>query len=214
MAEKTEKKPEAPASKEKEATGKKPETPAAPKAAGGSFLAKTPVLLGVVMVVEAGILFAGFKMLGGGTPKAAAAAELTTEESQESHGSSNASEGHGEKTTKKTDKKKVAIINVVEGRFPNKATGRTYLYDIQVAVMTKGEFEERVTQIVKDRDAMIKDRLRTVIAQIDPEKLGGSSEPGLETLKRQVKYQLDDIMGEGLIDEVLISRCLPFRADF
>jgi len=37
------------------------------------------------------------------------------------------------------------------------------------------------------------------------DKLGGGSEPGLETLRRQVKYQLDEIMGEEMIDEVLIS---------
>ena len=61
---------------------------------------------------------------------------------------------------------------------------------------------------------MIKDRVRTIIAQNDPEKLGGGSEPGLETLRRQVKHQLDGIIGEGLIDEVLIPKCIPIRSDF
>ena len=67
---------------------------------------------------------------------------------------------------------------------------------------------------VKDRGALIKDRVCTIIAQIDPDKLGGGSEPGLETLRRQVKYQLDEIVGEGIIDEVLIPRCIPYRADY
>ena len=48
-------------------------------------------------------------------------------------------------------------------------------------------------QGIKDREALIQDRIRTIIAQSDPEKLGGGSEPGLETLRRQVKYQLDDV---------------------
>ena len=49
---------------------------------------------------------------------------------------------------------------------------------------------------------------------MDPEKLGGGSEPGLETLRRQVKSQLEIIIGDGMIDEVLVPRCIPFRADF
>ena len=61
---------------------------------------------------------------------------------------------------------------------------------------------------------MITDRVRTIIAQSDPEKLGGGSEPGLETLRRQVKYQLDEIVGEGVVEEVLVPRCIPFRTDY
>jgi flagellar basal body-associated protein FliL len=60
---------------------------------------------------------------------------------------------------------------------------------------------------------LIQDRVRTIIAETDPEKLGGGAEPGLETLRRQVKYQLDEIVGDGLIDDVLIPQCLPFPAD-
>ena len=60
---------------------------------------------------------------------------------------------------------------------------------------------------------MIKDRVRTIIAQSDPEKLGGGSEPGLETLRRQVKYQLDEIIGDGMVDDVVVPKCIPFRAD-
>jgi hypothetical protein len=40
------------------------------------------VLLGAVMVLEAVLLFAGFKMLGGGSPRAASGAELATEEGE------------------------------------------------------------------------------------------------------------------------------------
>ena len=42
------------------------------KAAGGGMLGKLPVLLGGVMIIEAVVLFAGFKFLGGG-PKPAQA---------------------------------------------------------------------------------------------------------------------------------------------
>ena len=68
--------------------------------------------------------------------------------------------------------------------------------------------------LISARDALIKDRVRTIIAEMDPEKLGGGSEPGLETLRRQVKFQLDQIVGDGMIDEVLVPRCMPFRTDY
>src|SRR4051812_21374798 len=49
--------------------------------AGGiaGLLAKTPVMLGGVMILEAVVLFAGFKFLGAG-PKPAGADVLTTED--------------------------------------------------------------------------------------------------------------------------------------
>ena len=88
MAEKSEKKPEAaPAAAEK-------------PAAKAGLMGKTPVLLGAVMVLEAAVLFAGFKVLGGG-PASAAGAELTTSEGDEGHG-----DGHGGKSGKASDKKK------------------------------------------------------------------------------------------------------------
>lgn len=221
MAEKAEKKPDAAAA------------PAAPAAAGvggdahgkgekkkgGGLLSKTPVLLGGVMLIEAAVLFAGFKMLGGNSPKIAPGAELADgkgEESAAEEGGGGHGEGHGGggDKPKKVDKKKTIEIPVLDFKAPNKASGRTFLFEVSIFATTKGENEEKVKAAIKDREALIKDRVRTIIAQADPEKLVGSSEPGLETLRRQVKYQLDMIVGEGLIDEVLVPRCIPIRTDF
>ena len=73
-------------------------------------------------------------------------------------------------------------------------------------MVTRSESEEKVKTTIAERGNLIRDRIRTIIAQSDPEKLGGGSEPGLETLRRQVKYQLDVIIGEGLIDEVIVPK--------
>lgn len=172
-------------------------------AKGGGLMGKTPVLLGVVMVVEAVILFAGFKMLGGG-PKSSEGATLATSEA--AHGT--------EPGTAAGDRRKNVEINVVDLKAPNKRSGRTFLYDVSIFLVTRAEHQAAVTEAIKSSEALIRDRVRTIIAQSDPEKLGGGSEPGLETLRRQVKYQLDEILGEGLIEEVLVPRCIPFRADF
>ena len=103
---------------------------------------------------------------------------------------------------------------VSEFRSPNKVSGRTYLYDVSIYVSVKPADADKVKQMIADRGPLIQDRIRTIIAQSDPDKLGGGSEPGLETLRRQVKFQLDDVLGPGLIQEVLIPQCIPFRTDF
>lgn len=193
MSDKAEKKPEAAApAAEGEAKGK----------SKGGFLTKLPVLLGGVMVLEAALLFAGFKMFGP-KPPAADGAVLTTGEG-----------GEGAAGQKGSGKKgKTVEIPVGDYKALNRTNGRTFLYDISIYVVAKAENEQKVTDAFKDAKALIEDRIRTIIAESDPEKLGGGSEPGLETLRRQVKYQLDRVVGDGLVDEVLVPRCIPFRTD-
>ncbi len=200
MADKAEKKPEAPA----------PAAPSEKKApAAGGLLSKTPVLIGGAMIIEAIVLFAGFKFLGGGGPKPAQA-ELAgiSKHGEGGEGGEGAPKGE-------IDKKRIVEIPVVDKDFRalNRRSGVTYLYDISITVATKAEFEEQVKKKIADRGNLIRDRIRTIIAESDPEKLGGGSEPGLETFRRQVKYQLDEIFGEGLIDEVVVGKWIPFRAD-
>jgi flagellar basal body-associated protein FliL len=168
------------------------------KAKGGGMLSKTPVLLGIAMVIEGVVLIGGIKFLGGG-PKAATAVELAPE---------------GGATSQPVDNSAPVELQLVDFRAPNKTSGRTFLYDVSIFVTTKTATGDKVKDLISSRDALIKDRVRTIIAELDPEKLGGGSEPGLETLRRQVKYQLDQILGDGLIDEVLVPRCIPYRTDY
>ena len=183
---------------------RKPESSTAAAAANGGKHTKTPVLLGAVMVLEAAVLIGGFKMLGGGGPQQAAGAEFISEDP-----------GPGAKGSGRGGpKKKSAELLVLDFKAPNKVNGRTFLYDVSIYVVVKARDEQAVKDTLKEREALIKDRVRTIIAQSDPEKLVGGAEPGLETLRRQVKYQLDTIVGEGMIDEVLVPKCIPFRTDY
>jgi flagellar basal body-associated protein FliL len=192
MAEKAEKKPDAAA-----AHGA---ADAKEKKKGGGLLTKMPVLLGGAMIIEAAVLFAGFKFLGG-APKAASAETVDTSAADS-------------KDPKNVDKSEPVEIPVIDFQSPNKVSGRTYLYDVKIVVSVKEADADKVKQMITDREALIQDRIRTIIAQSDPDKLGGGSEPGLETLRRQVKFQLDDVLGPDLIQEVLVPKCIPYRADF
>jgi flagellar basal body-associated protein FliL len=212
MSDKAEKKPESASSAapaEKKDGGVKPAAAAASGGGIGGMLTKTPVMLGGVMILEAVVLFAGFKFLGR-APKAAAGAELVA---ADEHGTSSGDHGDGKGAGVASNKKSVEI-EVLSFRAPNKLSGRTFLYDVSIFAVARTSHEEAVKSAIADRKNLITDRVRTIIAQTDPEKLGGGSEPGLETLRRQVKYQLDQIVGEGLIDEVLVPRCIPFRTDY
>src|SRR5438552_2881029 len=109
----------------------------------GGLLKSTPMLLGGVMVMEAAVLFAGFKMFNG-APKSAHGSEIGSDEEGE-HG-----DGHGGAV--KGEKKKVVELNVLEFKAPNKLSGRLFLYDVSVYVTVKTEFKERVEAAFKDRE--------------------------------------------------------------
>jgi flagellar basal body-associated protein FliL len=206
MAEKAEKKADAAPAGDKKGPAKAEAAPAAAPAAakgGGGLLTKTPVLLGGVMVIEAVVLFAGFKFITGGA-KNANAADLTVPDKTKVDGDKGGA----------SDANATAEIQLLDSRFPNKQSGRTFLYDIQIFLSCKKDAVDKIKPMITDHEALIQDRVRTIIAQSDPDKLGGGSEPGLETLRRQVKYQLDEIVGDGMIDDVLIPRCIPFRTDY
>lgn len=199
MAEKAEKKAEAAAPAAAAPEGAGGHGDAKPKAKGG-LLTKLPVLLGGVMLIEGAVLFAGFKMFGA-KPASADAAALATD-------------GTGAAGDKGTGKKgKTVELPVGDYKALNRANGRTFLYDISIYVAVKADNQQKVTDAFNDAKALIEDRIRTIIAESDPDKLGGGSEPGLETLRRQIKYQLDRVVGDGIVDEVLIPRCIPFRTD-
>ncbi|HZL35959.1 MAG TPA: flagellar basal body-associated FliL family protein [Tepidisphaeraceae bacterium] len=196
MSEKAEKKPEAPAAPADEA-GKKPK--------GGGVVGKTPVLVGGVMLLEAIVLIGGFKFLGGGSPKKAGAAETIGA----------TLEGGKEGGADAADAKKHPVeIPIVDFRAPNKRSGHTYLYDIAIVAVVKAPAAEQIKKLAAERDNLIRDRIRTIIAESDPEKLSGGTEPGLETLRRQIKYQLNEILGDGAIDEVLVPKCTSLPVDF
>lgn len=220
MAEKADKKPE---SDKKEAP--RSDHDSKDKKKGGGLFAKVPVMLGGVMIIEAAVLFAGFKFLGSGSPAPAAGADLAEHDATAGDSGHESAGGHDEKSDAskdesgkdskpKVDPKKPVAIPVLDFKAPNKLSGRTFVYDLSISVVTRGKFQAQVESAIQEKKPLIQDRLRTIIAQSDPEKLGGASEPGLETLRRQVKYQLDEIIGHDMIDEVLIPKCMPFRTDY
>src|SRR5450432_2217159 len=152
MAEEAKKKADAPAAAAPAHGEKSAEKKEAPAKAAGGLMTKTPVLLGGVMIIEAVVLFAGFKFLGS-APKPAAGAELAAPDVGSSeHGE----HGEGGAAPAKIDKKKQIEIQIVDFRAPNKQSGRTFLYDVTIFAVTKAEFETKVKETITAREALIK----------------------------------------------------------
>src|SRR5690606_27975849 len=102
---------------------KKSDAAAEKKDAGGKgLLSRTPVLLGGVMLLEAVVLFAGFKFIGGGAAPASAVelAEVA------------AAGGPGDANAAGMDAAQLVEVSVVDFKAPNKVSGRTLLIDVSI----------------------------------------------------------------------------------
>jgi flagellar basal body-associated protein FliL len=97
-------------------------------------------------------------------------------------------------------------VKLLADKLPNSQSGKQFLYDLQVVVKVSEKNKTKVTELFAERDAEIRDQVRTIIASSDPSSL---TEPGLETLRRKISYQLEQLVGKDLLKEVLIPRCLP-----
>ena len=105
---------------------------------------------------------------------------------------------------------KDAEVKLFADKLYNQQSGKLWLYDMQVVAKVSEKNKEKVTGLLADHDSEVRDRIRTIIASSDPKSL---QEPGLETLRRQIAYQLEQDIGKELIKEVLIPKCTPIRAE-
>jgi flagellar basal body-associated protein FliL len=100
-------------------------------------------------------------------------------------------------------------VDLVKDRLPNNIGGRLYMYDLQIVAKVSEKDKVKATELFASRDAETRDHIRTIIARSDPASLG---EPGLETLRRQIAYQLEQDLGKDgkdLVKEILIPQCTP-----
>jgi flagellar basal body-associated protein FliL len=184
-------------------------TPPADKPVVGGKKKQTLMMLGIllfVMAVEGGVIYFAVKFLGGG-PQTVVAEGLATATASGGHGGGHGSEG--EATTAVTPN---AELQVAKLKAPNMKSGRLFLYDIEVYAKTKKEKAETLKTMLESYKATIEDRLSRVVRAAEPQDL---QEDGLETIRRQVKHELGQIVGdEKMVEEILIPKCTPFKVDY
>lgn len=174
-----------------ESTNATPAPPAPAKKGGGL---KAAILLVAVLVLEGGTI--GMTMMFAGGPRDVKGVTLDAD--------------------KMADQKKLVEIQVVKDKFENIKTGRQYLYDTEVYCTVRKADEQKATDAIKDQKAQISMAIGNIIREADPSFF---QEATLATLTRQIKAELDkdlgkDADGKPVVQEVLITRCIPFRGDF
>lgn len=147
------------------------------------------IIVAVLMLVEGGGIFAAMKFFGS-DPSPTQAEDGTGQSDQE-------------------EPPDVAEVSIASTEAFNNLSGRLYVYHIDVSVLVATENEEALTKLVEERQATIRDRINTVIRGTDPKHL---SEPGLETFRRQIQFELNKIItDDSLILEVLIPKLMQSR---
>jgi len=171
---------------------KKPAEPAAEAAAAPKKKFPMKLLMAGMAVVVLEVATVGVTAMMTGGPKRAQAADVPA-------------------TAPAAAVEKDVELAIIDAKLPNNMDGKLYLFDLQVVAKVDEKQQKKVEDLLKERAAAIKDRIRTIIASSDRKSL---SEPGLETLRRQVLYQLEQDLGKDLIKELLIPKCTPYRAEF
>jgi len=142
-------------------------------------------LFGGVMLVEAVGIFMAMKMFGS-EPHPVEAEGLT-------------------ETTQPT--MEIQEIEVANVRVPHVSGSRTTVYSMRVVATVEHEKMEAVKAVMESKKWTVIDTVSRVIRQAAETEL---SEPRLETLRRKMKFELNELCGEeSAIEQVLIPECMP-----
>ncbi len=149
-------------------------------------------LVGGIMVVEGMAIFMGMKMLGSnpdptvGMERGLTPTTRPWEESQE--------------------------ISVAKVRVLNSNGPKAMLYNVKVVTRVHHSNQARVQEFIEGRKSTVEDAISRVIRSAEERHLG---EPGLETLKRQIRHELGGLLGDdNLIEQVLIPECMPMPTGY
>ena len=171
---------------------KKPDAPASAAAEeakpDGAKPKKKFVMIGLfggVMLVEAVGIFMAMKMFGS-EPHPVEAEGLT------------------ETTQPAMEIQEVEVANV---RVPHVSGSRTTVYSMRIVATAGHDKIDAVKGVLESKKWTVIDTVSRVIRQAAETEL---SEPRLETLRRKMKFELNELCGdEAAIEQVLIPECMP-----
>ncbi|MCK4658343.1 MAG: hypothetical protein KAV82_02375 [Phycisphaerae bacterium] len=153
----------------------------------GSFKKKliTLVIVLGVMLIEGAAIFVVVRMTGE-SPEDLQAAELENRED----------------LLKNMD----AELPLGECDAINRKSGRSIVVHLVLYARVAADKQKNTLQLIEKRQSTIKDRVQMILRRADPQHL---HEPNLDTIKRQIKFELDKILEDDeLILEVLIPQIL------
>lgn len=159
----------------------------------GGFSLKTLLVLVAVLAVEGAAISAVFLLTGG--PADARAEGAAADEAA-------------------LAEEPVEIL-VIADKFQYTRTGRSYLYDAEIYIITARKHRPAIEDRVDRMEAQVRSDVATIIRRAEPAHL---MEFELSTLKRQIESSLNnhlgyDEQGEPLVQAVHVSKWMRFRGD-
>lgn len=98
-------------------------------------------------------------------------------------------------------------LEVANVRVPHVTGSRTTLYAMRVVVLVKFDVVEEVKKTLEAKKWTVTDTVSRVIRQAAESEI---SEPRLETLRRKMRFELNELCStENAIEQVLIPECMP-----
>jgi len=165
-------------------------------------------MVGGLMLAEGVAIFVATRFLGGPSVAVGSVEGASGETGEGAHGGSN-----GELATNGTQPSKSGAreILIAEVRAMSDRSGQNIVYDAKVCARVDASKGDKVQKVLEEKKATIEDRLTRVIRSADPQYF---KEPGFETLRRQIKHELDGLIGEpGAVTEVLLPSLMWYNAD-
>lgn len=164
----------------------------APGKPGKSGKMKSMLMVGGLMLVEGVLIFMGVNYFAG-EPKATEAAEA-----DEDALAAEADVLSG-----------MVEVSITELDAYNSRSGRQYVYHMRIEARARAESKDKLTELIEQRKATIEDRINMLVRSADPKEM---EEPGLEILRRRIKMELNQALGDdSLVLEVLIPKLLQTR---
>lgn len=164
---------------------------------------KFMIIIGLLMALEGVGVFFAVKMFSGGPAEATATEEGHGEGHDDGHGGE-----HGGKVAVDDIAKKGKLEEVKLGdcRPSNKITGKLITFQLSVSVLVTQEDLEKMKEMITMNESRLRDRINFVVRSAEPEHI---NEPGLDTLKRRMKYEFDRVLEDSnIIKEVLVPEFL------
>jgi hypothetical protein len=179
---------------------------------------KALLVVGVVAALQAGGFFLAMKLFSGGpTPTYGAESGGHAAPADAHGGEAHAPAGaHGDESPHyaaggdpRVETATVEVPLLQKFRVPNNRSGRSVLYDFDIAVVVKAERKAEMEALAKDRAGEISDQVAQLVRAADTRML---QEFDFRTLRLQIQHALNEIVRDDkLIQRVLIPRCVPLQ---
>jgi len=103
-------------------------------------------------------------------------------------------------------------LTVADLRVHNRNASRPMLYSVKIVVTVHHSNKQKMEDFLKNRASTIEDAMSRVLRSADETLM---NEPGLESLRRQLRFELNTLIGDdNTIEKVLVPSFTPLPAGF